>query len=311
MQQAQKEVDAHFAQQAVLNDKHAVYLEGERLKQRKETQLNIARFHATQQKKQDSREWDMNDPSRLKNDIPPIYKDDCTVSSIQVFEGEDLDNGDRRKAQATQMNNWMTQDIAQKKIKAKHEREYDLLAAQRSAQVSHRAFEIEQSIAAKRLERNRCTAEFNKRLAEQKKHNSIVMKQYETTCNAQEIQNMLDSDLLSDGPALSDSKRNYKRLPDETLRGIQITQAQQRHQKEQQQKDERAAQLAFDRREDQERRIAIVLERNWARERKEERRQLGEDRKIQVESARALKAEAARVEQQPLTSTSNSILFGR
>eukprot|EP01060_Flectonema_neradi_P022266 TRINITY_DN30535_c0_g1_i1.p1 TRINITY_DN30535_c0_g1~~TRINITY_DN30535_c0_g1_i1.p1 ORF type:complete len:368 (+),score=59.74 TRINITY_DN30535_c0_g1_i1:50-1153(+) len=311
MLKAQKEVDDHFARQAILNDKHAVYLESERLKQAKEAQLNIARFHATQQKKENSREWDMNDPNRLKNDVPPIFKPDCTVSSIQKFEGEDLDNGERRKAQAAQISTWMAQDIANKKLKRTHEKEFDALAAERSAQVSHRAFEIEQAVAFKRAERNRCVAEFNKKLSEQKKHDALVMKRYEDSCNAQEIQNMLDSDLLSDAPTVSDSKRNFRRLPEGTLQDIQLTQAQQRLEKEQRKKSERAAQLAADRREDQERRIAIALERNWARERKQERLRLGEDRKLQVEAARMRKAELAKLESEPLNTTSNSILFGR
>jgi len=63
------------------------------------------------------REWDLNDPKRLKKELPPRVGDNdprCGPSSLQVFAGEDLRKGDREKMQEMQMRDWCAQSLEAK-----------------------------------------------------------------------------------------------------------------------------------------------------------------------------------------------------
>jgi hypothetical protein len=84
---------------------------------RKEMERDDMTFRTDRQGKQTTREWDLNDPDRLKHDAPARTCDDpsaAPVSGMQMFDGEDLGAGDRSKAQMAQNNDWWEQQLAEK-----------------------------------------------------------------------------------------------------------------------------------------------------------------------------------------------------
>jgi hypothetical protein len=84
-------------------------------------QLNIAldEFRALHQQPSSRREWDLNDPDSLKKDFPARVSDDdprCGVSSMQRFEGEDLNNRARCKYQTEQRREWAEQQMRERQL---------------------------------------------------------------------------------------------------------------------------------------------------------------------------------------------------
>ncbi|KAJ9453772.1 hypothetical protein DIPPA_31487 [Diplonema papillatum] len=301
--EAEAAADRYYAEQALLNDKQAVFLEKERLKEKRENGMQLNSFHATMQAKESAREWEINDPHRLRKDRPPREDDEtCGTASIQKFEGEDLDAANRRRAQAGQIHRWTAQQISEKNLKNQREVEAERAFAERLEQVNHKSWAIEKSIAGQRRDAAVARAEFNKKQAELKQTEALLDKQWKTSCDAQEIQNMLDSDLLTEGiPESHYSARTMKTLPPATLANIQHEQAAQRVEKEGKKKTEREEQLAADRREANERRMSIAVERAFLRERKQNAMRLGEERRQQAIESRARKEEVARWEAEPST----------
>jgi len=67
------------------------------------------RLRSFQQKKEQRREYDLSDPNATRNSLPARVGDADArigVSSAQVFEGEDLRAGERRRVQAAQQRAW-------------------------------------------------------------------------------------------------------------------------------------------------------------------------------------------------------------
>eukprot|EP01059_Diplonema_ambulator_P016825 TRINITY_DN28801_c0_g1_i1.p1 TRINITY_DN28801_c0_g1~~TRINITY_DN28801_c0_g1_i1.p1 ORF type:complete len:383 (+),score=148.77 TRINITY_DN28801_c0_g1_i1:107-1150(+) len=302
-----KEVDDYFARQALEDDKHAVFLHKEQLKEQRQRQREIT-LHQSTQGKPSTREWDLNDPHMLRKDpLPRIEGVPCAVSSLQQFEGEDPDLMERRRAQAQQNHRWMQQQIAEKNLKKQREQEIDMLNHERTEQLTHKAWSIERSIAANRAEAAKATAEFNKKLAQQKRMENTAAKEHDTMCSLQEIQNMLDSDLLNE--TNSAQRQALKTLGEEKLADVQITQALQRAEKVERKKQDRIESLAEARNDEQIRRMSIALERARARQRREQMVALGRDRRQQVEEALATKRKAQE-EDRLHTATGYSLSLG-
>jgi hypothetical protein len=84
-------------------------------------QLNVAldEFRALHQQPSSRREWDLNDPDSLKKDCPARVSDDdprCGISSMQRFDGEDLNNKARSKYQTEQRRQWAEQQMREKHL---------------------------------------------------------------------------------------------------------------------------------------------------------------------------------------------------
>jgi hypothetical protein len=90
-----KNVTYFVAADAVRNDLIASMLE----KRQNEDLRSLARaeneFRSLHQQPSQRREWDLYDPDRLKKDKPARVHDDdprCGISSMQKFDGEDLNS---------------------------------------------------------------------------------------------------------------------------------------------------------------------------------------------------------------------------
>jgi len=82
-------------------------------------ELNIAinEFRMLHQQPSNRREWDLYDPDGLKKDRPARVSDDdprCGISSLQKFDGEDLNNKARTKFIQEQRRIWAEQQICER-----------------------------------------------------------------------------------------------------------------------------------------------------------------------------------------------------
>lgn len=265
--------------------------------------MDTESFRAEKQRKDQRREWDLNDPHRLRKDAPARVGDDdvrCTASGLQKFDGEDTDAADRRKAQAEQITRWAQQQIQERNMQKSLEKQMDALAAERTEAVTHKAWAMERAIEKKRTDHAVACAEFNKKLAAQKQREKLAEKAYEQRCNMQEIQNMLDSDFLGESEAVTVNPQkggrgigtgpNYKRDNMKGLhpgqRGAILSEQQmQREENASRRQKEKEEQAQIELQEEQERRMAHALERQRMRERRQDRVNVGNQRKDQAADA--------------------------
>ena len=85
---------------------------------RREAHKDILKFRSTHQRPELSREWDLNNPARFKEDIPARVSDTdprCGVSSLLKFTGEDLEANERKKSQMVQQKKWLNKQLDEKK----------------------------------------------------------------------------------------------------------------------------------------------------------------------------------------------------
>ena len=93
----------------IRNDLKAVFREQEELDQERRYARYLNAYRQSQQKIEDSREWDLNNPNRWKLTGPARVSDDdprLGPSAAQIFDGEDLRAMARKRAQQEQMRNY-------------------------------------------------------------------------------------------------------------------------------------------------------------------------------------------------------------
>ena len=83
----------------------------------KEMNKNLNEFRQLYQQPFNRREFDLCDPEGLRKDKPSRVTDDdprCTISGLQRFDGEDLNNEARIEFQKEQMREWLQQQMDEK-----------------------------------------------------------------------------------------------------------------------------------------------------------------------------------------------------
>ena len=297
MKKLEKERDNFYDTQALMMDKHAQVLQREVDEIRLQREREVLNYRETFQKKQCGREWDLNDPKRVRNTLPPRVCDDdprCGTASMQKFEGEDLDAANRRKAQAQQQREWAEQQMDEKLMKKWNEKEANRQYEDRSEETAFRTYQIEQTISQQRQQIAVTTSEFNKALAEQKRKERLQEKMSQTKKNMEEIENMLNDDMLNEKESVStlNSRQrpdNFKGLTPEQLEQIHKIQDAQREQLREKRLKEAEEERQWAQQESMENRMATALDRQRDRERREAARRLGQEREQQATDAKQRK----------------------
>lgn len=298
LQQLEGERNAYFDKQALLMDRHAQVLQREVDELRAKREKELVDYRATFQKKQCSREWDLNDPRRVGGALPARIGDEdvrCGAASLQRFEGEDLDSKARRAAQAAQQKAWADAQTDEKLMKKWMEKEANRTYEDRAEETAFRTWQIEQQIAQQRAEAARTAAEFNKALAEQKRREKVQDRFRQTQKNLEEIDNMLNSDFLNETEGtVSDmgntiKRERFKGLTAEQRENILRTQEAQREELRQRKLQEAEEERQMAQQEAMENRMGAALDRQRQRERREAALALGREHQHQAEQARLRK----------------------
>lgn len=296
--QQEKDRNAFFDRQALLMDKHACTLQHEVDSLRIQREKEINDFRSTFQKREAGRDFDLVDPKRVTGDIPARVHDEDPrngVSSLQRFEGEDLDAANRRKAQQDQVRAWAQQQTDEKLAKKWMEQEANKAFEDRLEETNFRTYQIEQTIAAQRRQRDINQAEFNKAMAEQKRREALRDRNVRTQQNLEEIHNMLDSDFLNEQEgtvtALGEKVKSerFRGFTDDQRAAILAAQEKQREELRLRRLQEAEDERQWAHQEQNMLRMAGALDRQRERERNDARRQLAEERANQAGEARARK----------------------
>ena len=124
----------------------------------------VNEFRMLHQQPSSRREWDLYDPDGLKKDRPARVSDDdprCGISSIQMFDGEDLNNKARNKFQNEQMREWAQQQMRERRQADDNQKKADRLYELKMRELDQRACELEQAEMDCRRAINRATKDYN------------------------------------------------------------------------------------------------------------------------------------------------------
>jgi len=195
--------DAAFDEMRLNVDKHLMYVDQQRNAYLRQRDTAVDDFRRSQQKKEDRREADLNDPNELKKDRPLGEVD--SVSSVQRFAGEDVHYAERTRMQQAQLREWAAAQAAEKRAKAEAERQTDALWANHMLEAdlmrceyADKEGEIYRQRLAELAEHNLAQSEFKKSLQKE----ADVQAEID---NATEIQAQLNSAWLGEDPSLTRS----------------------------------------------------------------------------------------------------------
>lgn len=167
--------------------------------ERRRIDKDINDYRQFYQKKEDRREYDINDPNYVLNSRPTRTgdRDRCLgISSAQQFLGEDLLSRERKRAQNEQQKSWLLQQIHEKRRAEENLRQADQLLTEALNARDRRALDLEEANRDLRRKLNESTLEYNARLASDIALKRMKNQQEEIEDNLAEQYNHLTSDML-------------------------------------------------------------------------------------------------------------------
>lgn len=266
-----------FAADMIRNDKIAQLLQKRQDADIRRLNKALNEFRKMHQQPNTRREFDLYDPDSLKKDKPARVSDDdprCTLSSLQKFEGEDLNNPARKKLQQEQMREWMKQQ-AEEKRKAEERKKYaDMLYDKKQIELDNRAMELQKAEWACRKAINHAQANYNKALSDEVNNQKDLDKRREMDDKLTEIANHVHGDFLTENPNISTSAFGPHRVIPDRWKGMLPDQLAEIRKTQKLQEDEKKDRDAQEKRENDEwerqananARAGMVLEREQGRQ---------------------------------------------
>lgn len=255
-------------------------------------QLNIAlnEFRTLHQQPSNRREWDLNDPDSLKKACPARVNDNdprCGISSMQRFDGEDLNSKARAKYQAEQRRQWVEQQIHERQLADENQKKADHLYELKMRELDQRACELQIAEEACRKAVLQATKDFNLAQARELAARHAVEKQQEDDDRKTEMANMLYGDLLTENPAVAQSSFGPHRVVPDRWKGmtpeqtaeIRRVQELQRTEAQRLREDERRRNEEFARQQLAHDRAVELLEREYQRNRRQLNTQMADENK--------------------------------
>ncbi|XP_059615811.1 RIB43A-like with coiled-coils protein 2 [Phlebotomus argentipes] len=250
LQAQQDETRRRFVAESSRCAEVAQQLEEEAKCQQKQISESLNDYRRRFQRREDTREWDLNDPW-AKRKAPPARISDSdprlSVSGGQRFLGEDLTGGQRAKLQQQQQREWLQHQMAERRRREEDQRKADV-ALQRAIEARDRvALDLERS---ERSNRRKCLeqdAQINRRLARQRQEEELRRRQQEVQDNLAEMCNFATSDMLTENPEAANSSFGpgrkipymYRGMSPEEIRLCRENQLQQIAEKQERERGER------------------------------------------------------------------------
>ncbi|XP_034836612.1 RIB43A-like with coiled-coils protein 2 [Maniola hyperantus] len=226
-----------FAQQMIKDSNLAAVLEARENEERRRIGVEIDEYRQRYQRKEDSREYDLNNPDVLKMQLPPRASDGEPVglSSAQKFEGEDLEYEERKKIMAAQKNAWLEQQVQERKAAQEERRQAEAAYMMAIKARDARAGELDKLERECRYRLGQANLRYNEALATEKKQLEQIIKEQEEADNTAEMYNNLTSDMLTENPDVAKSALGknraigfmYKGMNQEELKKFYAAQKEQ------------------------------------------------------------------------------------
>lgn len=237
----EERIDHAYAKQAVYYDNVVCQKVQEALQKQRVAKTQLVAFHQEHQRKEDTREWDLNRKDVLKIE-PPLgsVESTLTAASLQKFAGEDDSAAERRAMQIKQQRAWINMQKEEKQAKkdlevADMDAYARLLKRQQAVQANSEAH-LMQSRSQLQVD----IAQVNKTLAAEKLAREQAFKENEATLNENEINAVIASPFANEDPILGMHATkpgrvrtdHWKGMADEDLVKIREFQATQRVERE-------------------------------------------------------------------------------
>lgn len=287
--------EAAFAADAVRHDKIADLLTKRQENDSRELNKAVNEFRALHQQPDSRREFDIYDPDYLKKDKPARVSDDdprCGISSIQKFDGEDLNNKARSKFQQEQLREWAEQQKKEKEQAKKNQDQADRLHDLKMRELDERAMELQNAEEDCRKAINDAQKDYNHALAREQAEKKRLAKQQDLDDNNTEIANHVFGDILTENPAVAQSAfgphrvitDRWKGMSPEQIADIKRTQELQRKENDRIKQEDELRDKEWERQSVANARAALLLEREKERLKKElERQQADENKRLAAE----------------------------
>lgn len=293
----QKRSDA-FAADAVRNDKITQLLEKRQQQDVFELNRAVNEFRMLHQQPDSRREYDLYDPDYLKKDKPARVSDDdprCGISSLQKFDGEDLNNKARNQYQAEQLREWALEQKREREQAEENQRRADRLYELKMRELDQRAMDLQKAEEECRRAINSAQADYNLALARERQEKERLHKQQELDDNMTEIANHVFGDVLTENPAVAQSAfgphrvitDRWKGMTPQQLEDIKKQQELQKREKERLEQEKKLRDEEFDRQRVANARAAMLLEREHDRKREELNKRLADENRRLAQEQKA------------------------
>jgi len=202
---AEKALRMEYDHQRLQQDAQLAYLEQERLRAERKKAQFVDQFRATEQGKEKSREYDLNDPLSKYKDLPGRVGDEdprLSVSGMQQFHGEDLSYAQRIKVQQEELREWCVEQAEAKAHAKAIDAQRDIAYAQRALDIDNMKLDLEATSRMARTSANVAVAEYQLAQAAAKREREAAAQKSELQDNIEEIQANLAGDMLTENPSV-------------------------------------------------------------------------------------------------------------
>ncbi|KAJ3088233.1 Protein Tax-1 [Quaeritorhiza haematococci] len=239
-------------------------------------------YRLTHQPPPTRREWDLNDPDRLKHLHPPRSppktlrklggigeivvgaltdeemrmgceeeEEKAPVSGCQMFEGEDEKERVRRREQCEQMKTWVKEQMWEQEKRRREEEEEKRSYEEFQGHVVNKTTEMQKMLEKAKAERARQELEFNRSLAEQRRQKEKEEREKELKANISEINGHLNGEFLTERPDVFNIGGGH-RVRVDMFKGITPEQKRNILWLQELQREEAEARREYERQEEQE-----------------------------------------------------------
>lgn len=181
----------------------------------------INEFRLYVQKPEYRRDFDLYDPRAKQKELPARISDNdprLTVSSAQIFDGEDLTERDRRRMQTEQQRAWLQQQMAERRQTEENRKKAEAIEYEARVAREKRALQLEQQERRAKESLHAATVRFNLELAaEQRRRNEIKHREEQEDNMAEQINN-ITSEMLTESTDAVDSSYGPHRVVPYTYR---------------------------------------------------------------------------------------------
>ncbi|XP_072422614.1 RIB43A-like with coiled-coils protein 1 isoform X2 [Chiloscyllium punctatum] len=265
-------------------DKTAQLLEAQEQERVRQLNKEVEEFRSRYQRPEDQREFDLWDPQQLKKDKPARVSDDdprCGPSSLQKFEGEDLNERARRKLQQQETRKWLTAQQLERQRLERDQKFADDLYHKKKIELDRRAMELAQMEEEARRALDAATLNYNMALAVEQAAVREVETQREVDEKFAEIGNHMYGDILTENPEVAVSAFGPHRVVTDRWKGMSPQQLEEIRRQQKQQIEEnkrlRMREAQTDAEWDQQRTLAARAAMALEQQEEEEARRLRQE----------------------------------
>lgn len=186
-----------------------------------ELKKQINEFRLKVQKPEYRRDYDLYDPLAKQKELPARVSDTdprLTVSSAQIFDGEDLTAQDRKRLQIEQQRAWLEQQIAERKQAEEARKRAESIEYQAMIARENRTLELQRQERKAKSQIHTAVVEYNLALASERKHHIAIEKRKEEEDNLAEQINHITSEMLTESLDAVDSSFGRHRVVPYTYR---------------------------------------------------------------------------------------------